>query len=120
MQLSQLQRLFCFSLCVALRTWLAESGLVICSQAPPGVVLSGRLQLPYAAPYVPPPSLPPPEYAHLPASGAWVPGRRRALLVAANYSRGADGGARLRGCVNDVHCLKHLLTSKFGCGVLAS
>lgn len=105
---------------MALKTWLAESGLVICSQAPPGVVLNGRLQLPYAAPYVPPPSLPPPEYAHLPASGAWVPGRRRALLVAANYSRGADGGARLRGCVNDVHCLKHLLTSKFGCGVLAS
>lgn len=78
-------------------------------------MLGGRLELPYAAPYIPPPSLPPPEYAHLPASDTWLPGRKRALLVAANYSRVDDEGAHLRGCVNDVHCLKHLLTSKFGC-----
>ncbi|CAL8467614.1 g7152 [Coccomyxa elongata] len=84
------------------------------SKAPAGVVLSSQLALPYAAPYIPPPSLPPPEYAHLATSSTWLPGRKRALLVAANYSHVPDPQAHLRGCANDVHCLKHLLISKFG------
>ena len=77
-------------------------------------MLNSQLALPYAAPYIPPPSLPPPEYTHLAASSMWLPGRKRALLVAANYSCVTDPSAHLCGCANDMHCLKHLLISKFG------
>lgn len=95
----------------------AQRGLMLGRdwQAPAGVVLSSPLALPYAAPYIPPPSLPPPEYPHLAASSTWLPGRKRALLVAANYSHVPDPQAHLRGCATDVHCLRHLLVSKFGC-----
>ena len=93
------------------------------SQAPSGVLLTG-LELPYAAPFVPPPSLPPPEHAagwgdgegggtH--AGGPWRPARRRALLVGANYARSGERGAALRGCVRDAHCLHGLLSARFGC-----
>ena len=85
------------------------------AQAPSGLLLPG-LELPYAAPFVPRPSLPPPE--HLlgdPAQApAWRPTRRRAVLVGINYTRAGEGGARLRGCVRDAHCLHGLLAARFG------
>jgi hypothetical protein len=94
-------------------TWCGLSERLL--QAPAGVVLGGRLELPYAAPYIPPPSLPPPEYAHLQKPMPWQPGRKRAVLVAVNYSSCPHPHVHLRGCVNDIHCLRHLLMMKFGC-----
>ena len=92
-------------------------------QAPSGVLLPG-LELPYAAPFVPPPSLPPPEHVGAWGDGEgggshrgnpWRPARRRALLVGANYARSGERGAALRGCVRDAHCLHALLSARFGC-----
>ena len=86
------------------------------AQAPAGVARVERPELPYAAPYIPPPSLPPPEYPDLPAEPGWQPGRKRALLIGVSYARCGDARWGLRGCVNDAHCLKHLLVTKYGCG----
>lgn len=84
-------------------------------QAPSKVGLHGRGQLPYAAPYIPEPSLPPPEHPHVSAASPdWQPARRSAVLVGVNYARALDKNARLKGSVNDIQCLKHLLTSRFG------
>ncbi|KAK9826757.1 hypothetical protein WJX81_006172 [Elliptochloris bilobata] len=88
------------------------------AQAPSGVLLPG-LELPYAAPFVPPPSLPPPEHARSwgereGGRGFWRPARRRAVLVGVNYAGAGEGGAALRGCVRDAHCLHALLTARFG------
>lgn len=78
--------------------------------------MQGRAQLPYAAPYIPGPSLPTPEYPHLSAASrrGWQPARRAAVLVGVNYTHALNQHARLRGSVNDIHCLKHLLTTRFG------
>ena len=86
------------------------------AQAPAGIARVERPELPYAAPYIPPPSLPPPEYPDLPAEPGWQPVRKRALLVGVSYARCGDARWGLRGCVNDVHCLKHLLMTRYGCG----
>mmetsp|Transcript_12799 Transcript_12799/g.33967 ORF Transcript_12799/g.33967 Transcript_12799/m.33967 type:complete len:229 (+) Transcript_12799:1529-2215(+) len=78
--------------------------------APPG---------PGAPPYMPPPMPPPtsvPPYAPPPSSAPpygpppTAP-HKKALLVGCSY-RGTS--AELRGCINDVKCLKHLLLTKFG------
>ena len=84
-------------------------------QAPAEVRLCGRAQLPYAAPYIPGPGLPPPDYKHLcGVPHHWQPARKAAVLVAVNYLHARDRNSRLRGSVNDIHCLKHLLLSRFG------
>jgi len=50
-----------------------------------------------------------------PALGAEARERaRRAVLAGVNYARDG-GGAALRGCVRDAHCLHGLLASRFGC-----
>jgi len=36
------------------------------------------------------------------------------VLAGVNYARDG-GGAALRGCVRDAHCLHGLLASRFGC-----
>ncbi|CAL5219515.1 g1360 [Coccomyxa viridis] len=85
------------------------------SEAPSEVGLHGRAQLPYAAPYIPGPGLPPPDYKHLAGvAQRWQPARRAAVLVGVNYLYARDQNSRLRGSVNDIHCLKHLLMRRFG------
>lgn len=77
--------------------------------------MQGHPHLPYAAPYIPGPSLPTPEYPHLSAAPHnWQPARKAAVLVGINYTHARDQHSRLKGSVNDIQCLKHLLMSKFG------
>ena len=84
-------------------------------QAPPEVGRHDSAQLPYAAPYIPEPSLPPPEYPHILSSPRhWQPGRKAALLIGVNYTQALDQNARLKGSVNDIQCLQHLLIKRFG------
>ncbi len=84
-------------------------------QAPPEVGRHDSAQLPYAAPYIPEPSLPPPEYPHILSSPRhWQPSRKAALLIGVNYTQALDQNARLKGSVNDIQCLQHLLIMRFG------
>ncbi|KAK9803281.1 hypothetical protein WJX72_006942 [[Myrmecia] bisecta] len=68
---------------------------------------------PPPAPYAQPFGQPPPVGAYAPSGPpqAYQTGRKRALLCACNYKGTASA---LNGCINDAHCLKYLLKTKFG------
>ncbi|KAL3152234.1 hypothetical protein ABBQ32_001316 [Trebouxia sp. C0010 RCD-2024] len=82
------------------------------SQAPPGVRSLCPADLPYAAPFIPPPSLPPPEYSHQDAAMPFQPLRKKAVLIGCNYTSIPE--AALKGCVKDANCLCQLLTAHYG------
>lgn len=69
-------------------------------------------EVPYAAPFIPPPSLPPPESADPELLEAWHPGRRKAVLIGCNYT--SIPQAALKGCVNDANLLRQLLMDHYG------
>lgn len=81
-------------------------------QAPPGVKAQSPAELPYAAPFIPAPSLPPPEYNHQDAATPFQPLRKKAVLVGCNYTSIPE--AALKGCVRDANCLCQLLTAHYG------
>lgn len=83
-----------------------------CLQAPAGVIPQDPGEMPYAAPFIPPASLPPPESADPELLDSWQPGRRRAVLIGCNYS--AIPQAALKGCVNDANLLRQLMMEHFG------
>ncbi len=73
---------------------------------------SGELMLPYPAPYVPSPSLPAPDDPNLPLDDHWRPQRRKAVLIACNYVQ-SPAISQLRGCINDMHCMREMLMVNF-------
>eukprot|EP00884_Botryococcus_braunii_P014683 jgi/Botrbrau1/23215/Bobra.0041s0059.1 len=83
-------------------------------QAPSGVVPPNP-ELHYAPPYIPPPNIPPPEDPDHAMPPPWRPVHSRALLVGCNYMKHPD--IMLRGCVNDINCIKHMLITRFGYGL---
>ena len=87
------------------------SYLCICLQAPAGVLLQSPVELLYAAPFIPPPSLPPPEYTHQDAAMPFQPIRKKAIVVGCNYT--SIPQAALKGCVRDALCLSQLLIAHY-------
>ena len=88
----------------------AQSRAVL--QAPAGVLPQKPSEMPYAAPFIPPPSLPPPEYPDQDSVASWQPLRRKAVLVGCNYCN--IPLAALKGCVRDASCLVQLLRVHYG------
>ena len=82
------------------------------SQAPAGVLPEAAPEMPYAPPFMPHASMPPPDYPDSERSQYWQPGRKKALLIGCNYDDCAP--AQLQGCVNDANCLRQLLISHYG------
>ncbi|KAA6417467.1 MAG: hypothetical protein FRX49_12546 [Trebouxia sp. A1-2] len=82
------------------------------SEAPPGVLSQIPSEMPYAAPFIPPPSLPPPEASHQDTAPAWQARRKKAVLIGCNYL--SIPQAALKGCVRDARCLYQLLTVHYG------
>ena len=83
-----------------------------CLQAPPEVLPQTGADLPYAAPFIPPPSLPPPESINQEPASPRQTRRRKAVLIGCNYVNVPP--AALKGCVQDAVCLYQLLTRHFG------
>jgi hypothetical protein len=88
------------------------------NQQPPQQQPPSSAPPPYAS--APPPyggappayNAPPQGYAPSPAyPPAAPPGKRKAVLVGCTYP---GTNAALNGCINDVNCIKHLLTGKLG------
>ena len=86
--------------------------VVLPLQAPLGVKSQSPAELPYAAPFIPAPSFPPPEYSHQDAATPFQPLRKKAVLIGCNYTSIPE--AALKGCVRDANCLCQLLTAHYG------
>lgn len=83
------------------------TGPRLLSEAPAGVLPQAPSEMPYAAPFIPPPSLPPPESSQQNAAMSWQPRRRKAVLIGCNYL--SIPPATLKGSVQDASCLYQLL-----------
>lgn len=86
--------------------------LPVLLQAPPGVLSQIPSEMLYAAPFIPRPSLPPPESSHQDTAPAWQARRKKAVLIGCNYL--SIPQAALKGCVRDARCLYQLLTVHYG------